>query len=95
MIVQCNSYYISIGGKVTAIVLLMFWSNTPSFSLNNGKMPLQQKPFAERFGLALSQSGVAITITSVTDVVAFAVGSISILPGRLLASHRMNSITTH
>jgi hypothetical protein len=43
---------------------------------------LQLKPFSERFGIALSQSGVAITITSVTDIVAFAVGSSSNLPGK-------------
>ena len=43
----------------------------------------QLKPFPERFGIMMSQSGVAITITSVTDVVAFAVGSASILPGNV------------
>jgi Niemann-Pick C1 protein len=32
-------------------------------------------------GKALSHAGVAVTITSVTDIFAFAVGSITILPG--------------
>jgi hypothetical protein len=45
--------------------------------------PFQQKPFSERFGVAMSQSGVAITITSVTDIVAFTVCSSSILPGNI------------
>jgi len=34
----------------------------------------------ERFGKTLSHSGVAITITSVTDVVAFAIGGTTVLP---------------
>lgn len=34
----------------------------------------------ERFGKTLSHSGVAITITSITDVVAFAIGGTTVLP---------------
>ena len=56
----------------------------------NGKWPVlssevfivfQTKPFVEKFGLTMAQSGVAISITSITDIVAFGVGSSSILPG--------------
>lgn len=34
----------------------------------------------ERFGKTLAHSGVAITITSVTDIVAFAIGGTTVLP---------------
>ena len=37
--------------------------------------------FSEKFGLTMQQAGVAITITSLTDIVAFAVGGTTILPG--------------
>ena len=39
-----------------------------------------QLQFGEKFGKTLAHAGVAITITSVTDVVAFAVGGSTILP---------------
>ena len=40
----------------------------------------KEKPLEERFGIVMMHSGVAITITSITDVVAFALGGITILP---------------
>ena len=40
----------------------------------------KEKPIIERFGIAMTHSGVAITITSITDVVAFALGGTTILP---------------
>ncbi len=39
-----------------------------------------EKPLIERFGIVMTHSGVAITITSITDVVAFALGGTTILP---------------
>ena len=35
---------------------------------------------AERFGIAMKHAGVAITITSLTDLLAFAIGATTILP---------------
>ena len=37
-------------------------------------------PLEERIGLAMKHSGVAITITSVTDLLAFGIGATSVLP---------------
>ncbi len=37
-------------------------------------------PISERMGATLSQAGVAITITSVTDIIAFGIGGTTILP---------------
>lgn len=37
-------------------------------------------PLAERMGLTLKHAGASITVTSLTDIVAFAVGSITVLP---------------
>ena len=38
------------------------------------------KPLVQRFGLTLKHSGVAITITSITDLMAFGIGATSVLP---------------
>ena len=38
------------------------------------------KPLPERFGLTMKHAGVAITITSVTDLLAFGIGASSTLP---------------
>ena len=40
----------------------------------------REKPLVERFGIVMMHSGVAITITSITDVAAFALGATTILP---------------
>lgn len=40
----------------------------------------KEKSLVERFGIVMMHSGVAITITSVTDVAAFALGGVTILP---------------
>ena len=40
----------------------------------------RSKTLAERFGLTMKHAGVAITITSVTDLLAFGVGASSSLP---------------
>ncbi|XP_045125930.1 protein patched homolog 3-like [Portunus trituberculatus] len=40
----------------------------------------QQQPLRERIGLALGRAGVAITVTSLTDFLAFAVGCTTVLP---------------
>lgn len=37
-------------------------------------------PLAERMGLTLKHAGASITVTSLTDIVAFVVGSITVLP---------------
>ena len=37
-------------------------------------------PIEERIGLAMKHSGVAITITSVTDLLAFGIGATSVIP---------------
>ena len=37
--------------------------------------------FADKFGLTMQHAGVAITITSITDIVAFAVGGTTVIPG--------------
>ena len=39
------------------------------------------QPLAEAMGLTLRQAGVAVTITTATDVLAFAVGSVTRMPG--------------
>lgn len=54
-------------------VIVQSWDN-----LSRGET--QGLTLAEKFGLTMSKSGVAITITSVTDVVAFAVGGSTVLP---------------
>ena len=40
----------------------------------------RKQPLVQRFGLAMQQAGAAITVTSVTDVIAFSVGGFTILP---------------
>jgi predicted RND superfamily exporter protein len=40
----------------------------------------KEKSLVERFGIVMTHSGVAITITSITDFVAFALGGTTILP---------------
>ena len=42
--------------------------------------PKDCPPLPERIGQAISQAGVAITITSITDIIAFGVGGSTILP---------------
>ena len=37
--------------------------------------------FEDKFGVTMQHAGVAITITSMTDIVAFAVGGTTVLPG--------------
>merc|ERR1719367_745004 len=37
-------------------------------------------PLEERFGLAMKYAGVTITVTSVTDFIAFAIGASTVLP---------------
>ena len=54
-------------------VIVQCWDNL--FSKGHKDLPL-----GEKISKTLAQSGVAITITSVTDVVAFAVGGSTILP---------------
>jgi Niemann-Pick C1 protein len=48
--------------------------------LFQGKGEGSQQLLGEKFAKTLAHSGVAITITSVTDVVAFTVGGSTILP---------------
>jgi len=54
-------------------VIVQSWDNLK-------KEDVQGRSLPEKFGLAMGKSGVAITITSVTDVVAFAVGGSTVLP---------------
>ncbi|CAD5111950.1 DgyrCDS1212 [Dimorphilus gyrociliatus] len=49
-------------------------------ALDNLKGDQLRLPLHEKIGLALKHAGVSITITSLTDVLAFAVGSSTILP---------------
>ena len=53
-------------------VIVQSWDTLPAKD--------QTGTLQERFGKTLSHSGVAITITSITDVVAFAVGGTTVLP---------------
>lgn len=54
-------------------VIVQCWSN---LERSGGLLNL---PLAESIGLTLKHAGVAITITSLTDIFAFAVGSITVL----------------
>ena len=47
---------------------------------NNLSEEERARPLPERFGLTMRHAGVAITITSVTDLLAFGVGATSTLP---------------
>ncbi|XP_076042992.1 patched domain-containing protein 3-like [Oratosquilla oratoria] len=47
---------------------------------NNLELEEEQVPLVERVGLTLKHAGVAITVTSVTDFTAFAIGSTTVLP---------------
>ncbi len=49
-------------------VILQCYRNLPDHSLD----------LAERIGLTMRHAGVAITVTSVTDILAFAMGSITV-----------------
>merc|ERR1719433_1020190 len=39
-----------------------------------------KRPMAERFGLTMKRAGAAITVTSLTDFLAFAIGGTTVLP---------------
>ena len=54
-------------------VILECWSNLPA--------PLAPKPLPQRVGQALKHAGVAITVTSVTDMLAFGLGALTVIPG--------------
>ncbi|CAB4033412.1 patched domain-containing 3-like, partial [Paramuricea clavata] len=55
-------------------IIVQSWSNISS--------PVHRsRPIEERIGLALKHSGTSITVTTVTDVLAFLVGGTTILPG--------------
>ena len=42
---------------------------------------LASLPLAERMGLAMEHAGVSVTVTSVTDILAFGIGACTIMPG--------------
>ena len=45
---------------------------------NNLKKDEEERPLPERFGLTMKRAGAAITITSLTDFLAFAVGGTTV-----------------
>lgn len=47
---------------------------------NNLSSAEQRRGRAERFGLTLRRAGAAITVTSLTDFLAFAIGGTTVLP---------------
>merc|ERR1719188_436824 len=56
-------------------VILQCWNNLAASGRHAGLS------VEERVGMALQHAGVAITVTSVTNVLAFGVGAATILPG--------------
>ena len=66
----------------TGCILLHFQSQTcfTEQCFNNLSEDERAKSLPERFGLTMKHAGVAITITSVTDLLAFGVGATSSLP---------------
>ena len=63
--------------------MLHFQSKAYCFNkqcFNNLSEEERARPLPERFGLTMRHAGVAITITSVTDLLAFGVGATSTLP---------------
>ena len=47
---------------------------------NNLDLEEGKKPMAERFGLTMKRAGAVITVTSLTDFLAFAIGGTTVLP---------------
>ena len=57
---------------------------------NNLNEEEEKKPMTERFGMTMRRAGVAITITSLTDFLAFAVGGTTVSKGwivNVMVSH--------
>ncbi|XP_013382604.1 protein patched homolog 1 [Lingula anatina] len=59
-------------GVDDAFVIIQSWNNLHPHE--------KEKPLPDRVGLMLKHAGVAITVTSITDFVAFAIGATTILP---------------
>ena len=52
-------------------VIIQCWNNLPDHEKNGRTLP-------EKIALTMQHAGVAITVTSVTDVLAFGVGAITV-----------------
>ena len=52
-------------------VIIQCWNNLPAHEKNGRTLP-------EKIALTMQHAGVAITVTSVTDVFAFGVGSVTV-----------------
>ena len=52
-------------------VIIQCWNNLPDHEKNGRTLP-------EKIALTMQHAGVAITVTSVTDVFAFGVGSVTV-----------------
>ena len=72
-------------------VIMQCWDNL----FSNGDKATKEIPLAKRIGKTMKHAGVAITVTSATDMVAFAVGSVTVsvqkeredMQGKKLVSH--------
>ena len=59
-------------------VIMQCWDNL----FSSGDKATKEIPLAKRIGKTMKHAGVAITVTSATDMVAFAVGSVTVSEGR-------------
>ena len=58
---------------------------------NNLNREEEKQPMKERFGLTMRRAGAAITITSLTDFLAFAVGGTTVRSGHARIKQTKNS----
>ncbi|XP_063850802.1 protein patched homolog 1-like isoform X1 [Scylla paramamosain] len=81
----CSAFNVPYGPVHSILPLLMLGLGVDDMFVivqcwNNLNVAERRKEMKERVGLALRHAGVAITITSLTDFVAFAIGASTVLP---------------
>ncbi|XP_045128749.1 protein patched homolog 2-like [Portunus trituberculatus] len=81
----CSAFNVPYGPVHSVLPLLMLGLGVDDMFVivqcwNNLNVAERRKEMKERVGLALRHAGVAITITSLTDFVAFAIGASTVLP---------------
>ena len=66
-------------------VVVEAWTNLDANEL--------RRPLPERVGLAMKHAGVSVTVTSITDIVAFGIGA-STVSAKGQLHHRISSVWT-